>query len=163
MPSERGRRDPSPAVSSPAAPGSAPSPGSVPSPEGAGAPGGAGSRPGRRRLHSSGGSGVSAARALLGAPAGTREGRGRAQRGWGVSSPRPLSSRRGAPSASRRGSRLVQRAEAGTHAGRGAGRRNTANERWSRGDSLGRPPGVWPRWTVIRAAKERGQGHRTQN
>lgn len=47
------------------------------SPGGAGAPGGAGSRPGRKRLHSSGGSGGSAAWALLGARAGTREGRGR--------------------------------------------------------------------------------------
>lgn len=85
VPAERGRRDPGPAASSPAEPGAAPSPGPAPSPGGAGAPGGAGSRPGRRRLHSSGGSGSSAARALLGAQAGTREGRGRRGRGraWG--------------------------------------------------------------------------------
>lgn len=77
VPTERGRRDPGPAATSPASPGSAPFPGSAPSPWGAGAPGEAGSRPGRKRLHSSGGRGGSVARALLGAPAGTREGRGR--------------------------------------------------------------------------------------
>lgn len=77
VPTERGRRDPGPAATSPAAPGSAPFPGSAPSPWGAGAPGEAGSRPGRRRLHSSGCRGGSVARALLGAQAGTREGRGR--------------------------------------------------------------------------------------
>lgn len=74
---ERGRSDPGLAARSPAATGPAHFPGPASSPVGAGAPGGAGSRPGRRRLHSSGGSGGSVARALLGAPAGTREGRGR--------------------------------------------------------------------------------------
>lgn len=76
-PPSGGAATPAPAASFPLAPGSAPSPGSASSPWGAGAPGGAGSRPGRRRLHSSGGSCGSAARALLGARAGTREGRGR--------------------------------------------------------------------------------------
>lgn len=82
----RGRCDPSPDV----VPGPAqPDPSSEPSPGGAGAPNAAGSRPGRRRLHSSGRSGDSAARAQLGAPsraqgAGNWEPRGRAPRGRGL-------------------------------------------------------------------------------
>lgn len=67
-----GRSDPSSDV----APGPALSPGGV------GAPGAAGSRPGRRRLHSSGRSGSSAARALLGARAGA-QGAGAGNRGAG--------------------------------------------------------------------------------
>lgn len=58
-----------------------PGPSHEPSPGGAGAPDAAGSRPGRRRLHSSGRSGGSAARALLGARAGAQGAEGRGQRG----------------------------------------------------------------------------------
>lgn len=85
---ERGRRDPGPETPAPRQRlDPPPSPGPATSPEGAGAPSGAGSRPGRRRLHSSGGSGGSAAGALLGARAGTREGRGRRGRGRARSVP----------------------------------------------------------------------------
>lgn len=147
VPTEQGRRDPSPAATSPAAPGSAPFPESAPSPWGAGAPGEAGSRPGRRRLHSSGGRGGSVARALLGAQAGTREGRDRRggveRGGWGVYSPRPLRARRGAPSASCWVTDAYRRAEVGAVADR-ASRRETVSERQfglaqPRKDDPGRP------------------------
>lgn len=147
VPTERGRRDPSPAATFPAAPGSAPFPGSAPSPWGAGAPGEAGSRPGRRRLHSSGGRGGSVARALLGAQAGTREGRDRRggveRGGWGVSSLHPLRSRRGAPSASCWVTDAYLRAEVGAVADR-ASRRETVSGRQfglaqPRKDDPGRP------------------------
>lgn len=94
------------------------------SPGEAGAPGGAGSRPGRRRLHSSGDSGGSAARALLADRAGTREGRSRGP-GPPPLAP-PLELRRGAPAASPQGSKLPKATEVGFCADIGPRSQNTA-------------------------------------
>lgn len=152
---QRGRSDPGLAARSPAATGPAHFPGPAPSPGGAGAPGGAGSRPGRRRLHSSGGSGGSAAGARLGAPAGTREGRGRGRGRARCGPPRgppprpspfpPPTPRslRGAPAASLKGHRPAT----------GLRQRRALPESWTPEPSLGKRGGLQE--TLARPLRDR--------